>query len=163
MTKREFVQKILSAAEEAQAKGARFNLAVLCAQAAHESGWGMSKLALRANNLFGIKATPSWKGPRISMKTWEVYNGVRHDNVPASWRVYPNYAVCILDYAEIIATRRWFKAALEHLDDAEAFLRALLPAPGKPGWATDPQYFEKVRAAARLVESLGGPAWEVNA
>jgi len=159
MTRLDFVNRVIHVANLAAKDGARFNLAVLCAQAAHESGWGNSGLAVRANNLFGIKAGRSYKGRTIDLKTWEVMNGVRIDNVSATWRCYPDYLACVKDYAGIIARSRYFQAALERVDDSDAFLRCLLPAPGKPGWATDPAYFEKVRAVARIVESLGGPRW----
>ena len=35
------------------------------AQAIHESAWGTSTLAVKANNHFGIKASAPWTGPVI--------------------------------------------------------------------------------------------------
>ena len=45
------------------------------AQAILESGNGESTLAKKYNNHFGIKASRTWNGKVIDMKTREVYNG----------------------------------------------------------------------------------------
>ncbi len=56
MTQIKFINKINQAANQALDKGALFNKAVLFAQAALEFNWGNSELAVKANNLFAIKA-----------------------------------------------------------------------------------------------------------
>lgn len=155
----EFILKMAEAYEEALSSKIRVNQAVLFAQAAHESGWGLSRLAVKANNLFGIKAGRGWQGEILSLPTKEFIGG-EWINCVAVWRKYPSYAECILDYALIINTLSWYKGALKHLDNADQFLKAILPAPGKPGWATDPRYFEKVKAIGKVIETLGGPEWK---
>lgn len=50
-------------------------------QAALESNWGKSDVAIHSNNIFGIKADKSWKG--------NSYKG---------YRSYPSISACIYDY-----------------------------------------------------------------
>lgn len=45
---------------------------IALAQAALESGWGNY---VAGNNLFGIKADPSWTGAKVYSRTTEEYNG----------------------------------------------------------------------------------------
>ncbi len=156
--KRLFLSRMKKACEIARQKGAVFNEAVVTAQGALESNWGKSYLAQKANNLFGIKAGKDWKGETIELPTKEYVNG-KWIEVIARWRKYPSWNLCIVDYANLIKTRKWFQDALKYLDDPEKFLRSILPAPGKPGWATDPEYFSKVKQIALQIEALGGPKW----
>ena len=79
------------------------------AQAALESRWGNSQLALQANNLFGIKADPSWTGPTIEMGTQEIVTGGSVAEM-ATWRRYPSWQACIADHAQ-------FFPAPHHLSD----------------------------------------------
>jgi flagellar protein FlgJ len=149
-----FVAKVVQAAKEASNSGSKFNLAVLVAQAAHESAWGKASLAAKYNNLFGIKASKSWKGKVVDLKTWEVYNGQRED-ITACWRVYDSFTDCIKNYAQIIALNDFYKPALNHLDNADEFLKVIAAH-----WATDPKYIAKVKAVGQAVEKAGGPKWQ---
>lgn len=145
--KESFVRTIFEAASKVCAMGRKINPAVCAAQAALETGYGTSGLCLRANNLFGIKARPTWPGKRIQMPTreWSKVDGwVR---VLADFRAYDSVEGSISDYADVIERCSWYRDARENADDWEAFLRGIMPKPGKePGWATDPMYFEKVKA-----------------
>ena len=53
--------------------------AFMIAQAAHETGWGRREIrnadGTASNNLFGIKAGPSWKGAVAEVTTTEYVNG----------------------------------------------------------------------------------------
>ena len=162
MTKKEFVKRMGEACQTAKLKGAAFNEPVVMAQGALESSWGNSGLAVKANNLFGTKAGASWKGPTLDLPTreWDKQRGWY--NTIAKWRMYPSWNECIVDYSRLLASRSWFRAALSVTHDPDKFLTALLPAPNKPGWATDPDYARKVRDVAREIERLGGPRWEVE-
>lgn len=159
MTKREFVQRMMPACAGAKEAGARFNLAVCIAQSTLESSWGNSGLTVKANNLFGIKAGKDYKGQTILLPTREWSKEKGWYKTMAAWRVYPDWKACVLGYAILLHSRSWFKDALQYVDNADLFLRALLPEADQPGWATDPEYFHKVRAAGSLVEQLGGPKW----
>ncbi|WP_284502198.1 glycoside hydrolase family 73 protein, partial [Clostridium tertium] len=48
---------------------------ITLAQAVLESAWGQSGLTIQANNLFGIKADPSWTGRVLEMETQEHVDG----------------------------------------------------------------------------------------
>ncbi|TCL71577.1 mannosyl-glycoprotein endo-beta-N-acetylglucosaminidase [Hydrogenispora ethanolica] len=159
MTKIEFIHQMAHACDKAHAQGARFNQAVVFAQAALESHWGNSDLAREANNIFSIKAGPTWDGPTFQLTAAEWHYQRGWYQAPALWRKYPDWTACIVDYAAIIAAVPWYQAALEHLDDPHRFLKALLPSPNKPGWATDPDYYGKVVRTGAEMESYGGPKW----
>ena len=141
MTKTEFINQMARACDEAYARGARFNKAVVFAQAALESSWGNSELAQQANNIFSIKAGVTWDGPthQLTAAEWHYQQGWYQAS--SAWRKYPDWTACIIDYAAIIAAAPWYQAALEHIDDPDRFLAALLPSASKPGWATDPDYY----------------------
>ena len=113
------------------------------AQAALESGWGASKLAGQGRNLFGVKADRSWKGETLDMLTTEVVRGKRI-KVMAKWRVYPTWSACMLDRAEFFRRNpRYSKCWAEKT--GEGWVRAVAAA----GYATDPEYAEKVIAVIR--------------
>ena len=161
MTKRAFLAAILRAATEARG---RYRVpivpAVVAAQAALESAWGMSELAREANNLFGVKAGKSWDGPTYTLPTREFDPEHGWWTVPAAFRAYGDWIECIRDYGDIIATRPWFRDAREAAirGNAEGFVNGLLARPGRePGWATDPAYKDKVLDIARRYGLLDGP------
>lgn len=139
MSPTEFLDQIAPAARAAHhASGipASFTLA----QAALESGWGASRLAQRGHNLFGVKADRAWKGPTISMDTREVFNG-QSVMVPALWRAYPDWAACLDDRVQFFKrNNRYASCFLE--STGEGWCRAV----AKAGYATDPDYAEKLLA-----------------
>ena len=71
MTKQEFIERMKQACIVARQKDADFNEPVVTAQGALESSWGNSGLCTKANNLFGIKAGKSWRGPTLELPTRE--------------------------------------------------------------------------------------------
>lgn len=159
MTKIEFINRMNEACSEAVAKNARFNTAVIYAQAALESNWGNSELAQKANNLFSIKAGRSWNGKTFRFPSLEWcyrYGWYQEVNI---WRKYANWSDCVIDYANIIATVPWFQGALQYTESPAQFLKALLPDVNKPGWATDPEYYGKINKIGLEMESYGGPKW----
>lgn len=159
MTKMEFINKMNIACTEAAAKNASFNKAVVYAQAALESNWGNSELANKANNLFSIKAGTSWVGETVDFSALEWNYRYGWYSTRDTWRKYSSWADCIIDYANIIANVSWFKDALQHLEDPQQFLKALLTDGVNPGWATDPEYYQKVSRISLELEIYGGPKW----
>lgn len=139
MTAQSFLDALLPGALAVQQKygiPASFTLA----QAASESGWGESDLARTANNLFGIKADKSWKGPTYNLNTGEYLNG-RQVVVPASWRKYASWAECLEDRVKFFKDNRryamcWFQ------NTGEGWANAVAAA----GYATDPNYAKKLIA-----------------
>ena len=110
------------------------------AQAALESGWGTSRTALMAHNLFNIKADPSWHGPTYSMPSTEHIDG-KDVVLPAAWRMYPDFKGCIDDRARFFGENPRYAACFRETT-GEGWARAVAAA----GYATDPDYAAKVIA-----------------
>ena len=119
------------------------------AQAALESGNGASGLTRVARNHFGIKATPSWGGDRITMSTREVYSG-KDVTIDASFRAYPTDEAGWRDWAKL-APRLAKKGGLP-LGSKDP--RAWADAVQRGGWATDPRYAGLIRRRIDLVETI---------
>jgi len=163
--KLKFLQDVTISAMSAKANGSKINVEVLVAQAVHESGWGQSGLAEKANNLFGVKAGDSWKGKRISMKTGEVFNG-NSVTVDASWRAYDSIEDAITDYIKMVTNQDNFADAIKCSDNADSYIDGLLAKldpetckiaipqgeQGAMSYATDPEYKNKI---LRTITSLG--------
>jgi flagellum-specific peptidoglycan hydrolase FlgJ len=108
------------------------------ADAALESGFGSSALAQKAFNLFGVKADATWRGAVLSMPTREYVDG-QWQIVESKWRQYKDWAGSIQDHAAfLISNPRYHKAFAT--TTPEDFARAVAAA----GYATDPQYAEKI-------------------
>jgi flagellum-specific peptidoglycan hydrolase FlgJ len=159
MTKIEFITQMNQAISEALAKGALFNKTVALAQAALECNWGNSDLAQKANNLFSIKAGNSWQGETIRLPGIDWYYKYGWSKSVVEWRKYSSWTDCIIDYAKIISEFSWYKDALDSLNDPDMFLKSILPNGSEPGWATDPDYYNKILNVATEIESYGGPKW----
>ncbi|WEV43493.1 SLAP domain-containing protein [Lactobacillus sp. ESL0684] len=82
-----------TAAKQAQKVSKKYGLypSVMIAQAIVESDWGQSGLAVKANNLFGMKADDSWTGGVYASKTREEDKNGKSYYVTANFRKYPNY------------------------------------------------------------------------
>ncbi|MGY1407998.1 flagellar assembly peptidoglycan hydrolase FlgJ [Luteimonas sp. A611] len=139
-----FVQSIWPQAQKAAAE-LGVPAKALVAQAALETGWGR-RLAGRKDasslNLFGIKATGSWKGERMSSRTHEFVAGKRVDE-RADFRAYGSVAESFADYTRLIGKDR-YAAARGTGGDVQRFASALQ----KAGYATDPSYAAKITAIA---------------
>lgn len=114
---------------------------VCLAQAALESAWGESRLAVEGKNLFGIKAGKGWSGPVLQMPTRE-YIGKEWRTVLAPWRVYPNWQASLEDHARFLLVNPRYVPALRLVDHPRQFATALQTC----GYATDPAYADKLRA-----------------
>ena len=115
---------------------------VTIAQAIDESGWGQSALAIRANNLFGIKGT----GPAGTdvLPTQEFQNG-QWLTVNAAFRVYHNVAESIADHGQLLATGPSYQHAMADRHLPDAFATDLTGV-----YATDPQYGSNLITIMRL-------------
>jgi flagellum-specific peptidoglycan hydrolase FlgJ len=150
MLQGDFIVLAFNAAEEAAKHGAPINPAIAAAQAALESNYGNSQLAIEGKNLFGIKAGKSWKGETVSFKTKEFDDAKGMYETSAAFRKYKTWAHCFEDYGHIIGRLSWYKDAVAAKNDPVGFLLGLAAKPGKePGWATDPRYVEKVLIVAK--------------
>ncbi|WP_039058072.1 flagellar assembly peptidoglycan hydrolase FlgJ [Enterobacter sp. Bisph1] len=126
---------------------------LILAQAALESGWGQRQIP-RENgepsfNIFGVKATPGWKGPTTEITTTEYENG-EAVKVKAKFRVYSSYLEALSDYVGML-TRNKRYAAVTTAATAEQGAQALQNA----GYATDPHYARKLTSMIQQLKSMG--------
>jgi len=160
--KKPFIDKMLPVAWEIFAYS-EIQPKILIAHAAHESHWGTSQLAIRANNLFGLTAG-SWAGrnkslfgiptrefcpePPDEIRYWSVPgdiiekkaspNGGTDLMVNRYFRAYADWKASCDDWASLL-TRRYPAAYIAaQLGKFEDFARGL------SGYATDPRYVEKI-------------------
>lgn len=112
-------------------------------QAALESGWGKREIrgmdGSPSNNLFGIKATGSWKGKVVEAVTTEYVNGVAQKRAE-KFRAYDSYADSFRDYANLLRSNPRYESVLANATDLNSFAQGLQRA----GYATDPQYAAKL-------------------
>ena len=112
-------------------------------QAGLESGWG--KHAPRFN-FFGIKDSASWKGDTQVLPTKEYING-QWINTTAVFRAYPDARSSFVDHGIFFIINPRYKSALQFTNDNIKFTRAISEA----GYATDPQYADKLIDAMKIV------------
>lgn len=140
MQKSEFIPTIAPLVQaENKKRGYPLFSSVVIAQAICESGWGQSKIMMKANAIFGIKATSSWKGKVYNANTQECYDGVSYTNITACFRAYDNLAESISDYFDLITKlERYRKATV-----AETPLECIT-AIKNGGYATSPTYINTI-------------------
>lgn len=116
---------------------------ILLAQAALETGWGQHMPSDRSgqpsNNLFGIKASPAWQGASVSSPTHE-FDGQAMQPVQDDFRAYSGVQHSVADYVQFLKSNPRYSQALQHGGSDKNFVQGLKSA----GYATDPQYVEKV-------------------
>ena len=119
----------------------------LLAQAALETGWGRSVPCNAQGecsfNLFGIKAGSQWSGATVNVPTLEFEDGVAVRKVER-FRAYDSPADSFRDYAALIRDSARYANARGAGDNVEAFATALQQG----GYATDPNYAQKIAAVA---------------
>ncbi|MCA2016794.1 flagellar assembly peptidoglycan hydrolase FlgJ [Vibrio tritonius] len=145
-----FVRSLKPYAQKA-AQALGIDSTLLLAQAALETGWGQ-KLVKNAhhssNNLFNIKANSAWQGNRIATQTLEYQNDIPVME-KAAFRAYPSYQASFDDYVKFLETNPRYSEALAQQGD-EAFIRGVHQA----GYATDPNYADKVLRLKSQIESM---------
>lgn len=127
---------------------------LVAAQAILESGWGGSGLTQKANNLFGVKADSSWKGPTVSLPTREVYGG-KSVTVQAKWRKYTSWNASVEDHGLFLNQHSRYKKLLGETNYKTA-ARLIREA----GYATDPNYTSSLIA---VIESNDLYNWDKEA
>ena len=142
MTPSTFIAMFASSAKKS-AQTTHIPASFVIAEAALESAWGESLLARQAMNFFGVKADPAWHGRTLTMRTREYLHGT-WVIVPALWREYASILECLEDHAQFLLTNERYRPAFAH-HDGESFTRAVAAA----GYATDPQYAEKIISIIR--------------
>lgn len=120
------------------------------AHAALESGWGQHPVrgadGQDAYNLFGIKATGGWSGASTLAATTEFEGGAAVQRTEP-FRQYAGLDATFADYTQLLQRNPRYRAALGTGDDVSAFARALAAG----GYATDPQYAQKLLRVSQLI------------
>jgi flagellar protein FlgJ len=151
-TKREFIEKMLPQAEAA-GRELGVDPRAIIAQAALETGWGTSQPADASgssHNLFGIKAGANWNGASVESATTEYEAGVAGAEV-ARFRAYGSTEASVNDYVSLLRDNPRYAAALNTGGDVRAFATALQ----RGGYATDPDYANKVVSVAEQIQLVG--------
>ena len=148
----EFVRSHAHAAERvAQASG--IPAAFMIGQAGHETGWGKSEIrnadGSNSFNLFGIKAGKGWTGKVAEITTTEYVNGTPR-KVVAKFRAYDSFEESFRDYAQLITSSPRYEKARTQTGSALAYASELQ----KAGYATDPQYANKLHRAIQSTQRV---------
>lgn len=140
MNKSEFIPTIAPLVQaENKKRGYPLFSSVVIAQAICESGWGQSTIMMKANAIFGIKATSSWEGKVYNANTQECYDGSTYTNITACFRAYNSLSESISDYFDLITKlERYRKATV-----AETPLECIT-AIKNGGYATSPTYINTI-------------------
>jgi flagellar protein FlgJ len=147
----EFVDAMLPMAKEA-ADRIGVDPRYLVAQAALETGWGKSVMrqpdGSSSHNLFGIKASKNWTGDSARAITSEFRNGEMVKET-AEFRSYASYRDSFHDLVNLLQSNNRYQDVLKSADNPEQFVRELQ----KAGYATDPNYANKISQIARQMTS----------
>jgi flagellar protein FlgJ len=147
----EFMDTMLPMAQEAAAR-IGVDPKILVAQAALETGYGKSVMRAQdgtsSHNLFGIKASSSWKGEQARAITSEFRNGAMVKET-AQFRSYDSYADSFHDLVSLLQNNDRYQGVLNAADNPEQFVKELQ----KAGYATDPDYASKISQIAKQMKS----------
>ena len=129
-----FIEKIKDGAIETQKQyGVLASLTI--AQAILETGWGKYSVG---NNIFGIKASPSWTGGTVTCATGEVYDG-QAVATSGTFRTYGSIAEAIEDHAKLFVNNSCYHNIIGCTDYKQACRNVQAD-----GYATDPDYANKL-------------------
>jgi len=148
--KQKFIDQVLPHATAA-ARELGVDPRAIVAQAALETGWGTSQPADGSggsNNFFGIKAGTGWKGASVESGTTEYVAG-EAGTERARFRAYGSLAENVGDYVRVIRDNPRYADALGTGADVRAFANALQ----RGGYATDPEYADKLVATFQRVSA----------
>lgn len=139
MTKQEFLNKIIPIIQNENSKrGNPLYNSVVIAQAICETGWGSSSLMIKANAIFGIKATGNWKGKVYNARTKEYYDRNAY-NIVDCFRAYNSFEESVADYFNLICNSSRYKKALYTNNPTEC-----ITAIKNGGYATSPVYINTI-------------------
>ena len=149
---KDFVTALMEPAQKVQQQlGVPFE--VVIAQAALETGWGQKIIkgtnGESSNNLFNIKADSRWAGDKITKETLEFEQGAMIKK-SEPFRTYQSLTDSVDDYINFLSTSERYQEALQDSGNVEHFLQGLQ----KAGYATDPQYADKILGTLKTVTNL---------
>ena len=137
-----FVESLWPYAEKA-AQALGLDPRVLISQAALETGWGKHVMRTEqgssSKNLFGIKASKNWSGPKTQVQSLEVEAGTIKKKA-SEFRAYDSYADSFNDYTQFISNKSRYQKAMQVTHEPDKYVNELQNA----GYATDPNYAKKI-------------------
>jgi peptidoglycan hydrolase FlgJ len=149
---KDFVTALIEPAQKVQ-KTLGVPFEVVIAQAALETGWGQKMIKNQdggsSNNLFNIKADSRWAGDKITKDTLEFEQGAMIKK-SEPFRTYQSLTDSVDDYINFLSTSERYQDALQNSGNVEHFLQGLQ----KAGYATDPQYADKILGTLKTVTNL---------
>lgn len=117
---------------------------IILAQALHESNYGGSDLAVKANNHFGIKCKSYWEGSTFYHEDDDT--DARGRLIESCFRAYTNVYDSYIDHSNFLMHTRHYQHLFNHSRyDYTSWARGLQSS----GYATDPNYANKL---IRIVE-----------
>ena len=140
MKKSQFIPTIAPLVQaENKKRGDPLFSSVVIAQAICESGWGQATIMMKANAIFGIKATSNWKGRVYNANTKECYDGVNYTNINACFRAYNSLEESIKDYFDLITKSSRYRKACVSNSPLECITEIK-----NGGYATSPTYINTI-------------------
>jgi len=140
----EFVSEVFPAIQRA-AQALGVSPFAMLAQAALETNWGKriprSADGTPSRNLFGIKADDKWNGARVAADTVEFSGGIASLRRTA-FRAYGSVEESVHDFARLLGSSPRYRDAVAGGADVRTYVEAI----GKSGYATDPQYANKLKS-----------------
>ena len=116
-------------------------------------GWGQhvpgAAAGTSSNNLFGVKAGGTWSGPSVNASTTEFSQGSA-SSVAQPFRAYSSLQQGVNDYVTLLQRNARYQQVLGTGNDVTAFASGL----AQGGYATDPDYVQKLQATAASVKAL---------
>ncbi len=104
---KEFIEKIAPLIREEAKKRGYLVASPIIAQAICESGWGLSTLASKYHNYFGLKCGSSWKGASVNMATKEEYTAGTLTSIRDNFRAYSDIKAGVAGYFDFIQYSRY--------------------------------------------------------
>ena len=148
-----FIKQNSAAAKAAEAKTG-IPATFMLAQAGHETGWGRKEIigndGTASHNVFGINATPAWKGATVDVTTTEYDKSGQAQKLVQKFRAYGSEAESFADYAKMMKNSPRYAGVVAAGGDAQAFAQNLQ----KAGYATDPSYADKLGKAINMATKL---------
>ena len=141
MTKTEFLKDVLPVIKRvAEVRGYGKFYKAISAQAACESAYGKSSLASKFYNFFGMKATKTYKGKVVDMKTREEYVQGQLTTITATFRAYDSIEAGINGYFDFIESYKRYSNLKSSASDDQYIERLKAD-----GWATSSTYVNTLK------------------
>lgn len=140
---RAFINRIGPMAQASQRQygvPASVTIAQAILESSNKSGWGQSRLALEANNYFGIKHREGVDEPYVDFRTHEFFN--KQDQiVMAHFRSFDSPEASFNAHAALLAGLPRYAKAMRDKNDPGLFSEQLQDC----GYSTDPEYAGRLK------------------